>query len=155
MRDGNIYLVVLDVLLEGKKDILFIGPGWMPGEAYDDNLICESFNEFDIMEVYTIYEDQDHFAYGFMDLERRHSIWKRQEYTEEQKEIFKALKLLGFNYIARDEDDDLVAYDVRPNKTKAWWYNKSRYNAYTNRVFNKQLDFIKWEDTEPFEIPTL
>ena len=62
---------------------------------------------------------------------------------------------MGFNYIARDEDDDLVAYDVRPNKAKAWWYNKSRYNAYTNRVFNKQLDFIKWEDTEPFEIPTL
>lgn len=156
-RSGKIFLVIKDIetMDYGHQDVAFVNNGFLNGTEYSDDLIHENFRDFDIVEVFNSCKEGAYLIGELLKLEEKYSIWKRQEYTEEQKEIFKALKLLGFNYIARDEDDDLVAYDVRPNKAKAWWYNKSRYNAYTNRVFNKQLDFIKWEDEEPFEIPTL
>lgn len=81
MRDGDIYLVVLDVLINGRNDILFTNDrwGWMPGESYNDDLICKSYDEFDIMEVYSIAESQRHFGSNFMTLDKRYSIWKRGE----------------------------------------------------------------------------
>lgn len=81
MRDGSIHLVVLNVLIDGRNDILFTNDrgGWMPGESYNDDLICKSYDEFDIMEVYSIAENQRHFGSNFMTLDKRYSIWKRDE----------------------------------------------------------------------------
>ena len=80
-------------------------------------------------------------------------IERMPKYTDKQKEIFKALKVLGFNWIARDKDDEVVAFDTRPNKLTACWHTTNcKSSEFTNKT-QLNFDFIKWEDEEPFEIP--
>jgi len=162
-RDYCVYLVVCDVLIHGKKDILFTDKNgdWLQGYLFDDNLMCETGDNeidrsFDIMEVYTIDNTPDAFQGNFMNLDRKYSIWKRQEYTDQQKEIFKALKTLGYNYIARDQDYTIYAYELKPEKSKYNWYSNDAIciELETNKILNApHLNFINWEDEEPFEIP--
>ena len=91
-------------------------------------------------------------AYTF-DLNKRFLIWKRQEYSVEQKEIFKALKVLGFGWIARDDiDNALFAYDEKPIKKGGYWIAGTDGSICD---IDRKLDFIKWEDEEPFGIPEL
>jgi|SRR5665647_895834 len=164
MRNDSISLVVCDVLINGKKDILFADNDgeWMDGSSYKDNLMVEKHgNEedrcFDIMEVYLINTNQDHFAGSFMKLNERNSIWKREEYTTKQKEIFKALKTLGYKYTAMDSNGGgqyLYAYIKKPVKGKCIWVNLD-YNQIRITHLKEQFNFVKWKDVEPFEIPTL
>lgn len=157
-RNGQIYLVIKDVQhVDGHEELAFINKqGFTRGSNYNDELIniFGHSNNFDVMEVYTINEKLNSLlnAYTF-DLNKRFLIWKRQEYTDMQKEIFKALKVLGFNWIARDDNRNmLMAYDEKPIKTGGYWdVNLGEYACDIAYDF----DFIKWEDEEPFEIPTL
>lgn len=89
-------------------------------------------------------------------IEHPELIEKIPEYTNEQKEIFKALKVLGYNYLVRDSDKTIYAYELKPKKYKYDWQSKD--DAYieieTNKILNQpHLNFINWEDEEPFEIP--
>ena len=81
-----------------------------------------------------------------------------QEFTDRQKEIFKALKTLGFKYIVRDSDYTIYAYESKPKKYKCDWQHSDDVciALETNKILNApHLNFINWEDEEPFEIPTL
>ena len=84
-------------------------------------------------------------------------IVKLPKWTEEQKEIFKALKTLGYNYIARDSDYSIYAFEKKPvTKLKYYWSSEGivSFELGTDKIMNKSLlNFIKWEDKEPFEIP--
>ena len=78
------------------------------------------------------------------------------EYTDEQKEIFKALKTLGYNYIARDSDYSIYAYESKPEKCMGNWHSidDNCVGLETDKILNApHLNFINWEDGEPFEIP--
>lgn len=157
-RDECIYLVVCDVLINGKKDILFVDKvdGWMNGSSYNDNLICNDGDEmdrdFDVMEIYTISKTQDAFQTNFMNLDIKYLIWKRKEYTEKQNEAFKALKILGFKYIAKDKSNDVVFYTNEPYKTGTKWDILDGDYSEISQLQNI-FPFINWEDEEPFEIP--
>lgn len=161
-RNDKIWLVVTDFLINGEKDILFAGEhgGWMNGRAYRDDLIVKSCSctsrNYDVMEVYKIKENSNSSHVDFINLGIKHSIWRRQEYTDRQKEIFKALKILGFNWIARDKDNPVIAFDIKPERRSFTWYSTKCKQAelFTNSM-QETFDFIKWEDEEPFEIPTL
>lgn len=160
-RDGCIFLVVCGVQMYGETDILFTDKdgGWLRGKNYQDNLICgdSDDNSFDIIEVYTINNIQDAFQGNFMNLEERYLIWKRKEFTDEQKEIFKALKTLGYNYIARDSDYSIYAFEKKPvTKLEYYWSSEGivSFELETDKIMNKpHLNFIDWYDEEPFEIP--
>jgi len=160
-RNGRIWLVVVDFLINGIVDILLAGEhgGWMDGESYDDDLMLKRYpvkkivSDYDIMKVYSICED-DCYHLDLLNLNIRHLIWKRDEYTSEQKEVFKALKVLGFKYIARDSDNNLNAYDSTLIKGENWWYSQDT-NCQTCEFKSDTFDFIAWEDAEPFEIPEL
>ncbi len=83
-------------------------------------------------------------------------IEKIPEWGGEQKEIFKALKTLGYNYIARDSDCVIYAYESKPKKYEYDWQSKGDIciELETSKILNApHLNFIKWEDEEPFEIP--
>ena len=57
----------------------------------------------------------------------------------------------GFKYIARDHDGDLYAFIEKPEKRKEVWISFD-----IHRLINKtELDFIKWEDEEPYNIADL
>lgn len=84
--------------------------------------------------------------------------------TDRQKEIFKALKVLGVNYIATDYDDEtdeinIYGYENMPKKEDGFdvWYssNDDYAEVYLNK-FQKELSpFIEKAKHEPFDISTL
>ena len=78
--------------------------------------------------------------------------------TDKQVEIFKALNLLGFRYIAKDANGNAYAYTYCPEKgDRAWLYinineeiikiQKLRTDATTALV-----QLVSWEDEKPLNI---
>ncbi len=78
--------------------------------------------------------------------------------TDKQVEIFKALNLLGFRYIAQDSDGATYAFTVRPGKgLEAWGGNGEYFNLKSKYlragvfagVFDVISSLVEWSDTEP------
>lgn len=85
-------------------------------------------------------------------------IWERQEVelTEDEVIVLKALKIIAGNkndYLARDENNDLYAYQNEPEKQYTTWGDPK----YAEGIYlNKNLfQFIMWEDEEPYSIDEL
>lgn len=72
--------------------------------------------------------------------------------TLEEKVILSVLPK-EFEWIARDEDDELAIYDIKPYKNRGSWANYS--SGYDLDFFNHLFQFIQWTDEEPIHIPTL
>lgn len=156
LRNGEIYLVIKDVdsLNYGHQDVAFVNQNsFMNGDFYTDDLKSyRCFKEYDVVEVYLIQpKSNDLLNSNFMNLSVRFVVWKREEYTNKQKEIFKALKALGYKYIARDKDGDLFAYEIEPRKGHLWWYADK--DGRECELDKEAFKLIKWEDSKPFEIP--
>jgi len=160
-RNGNIYLVVKDVdaTLYGHQDVALVNNNsFILLDDYNEDLTDNSNSNYDIVEVFQITWDANSLlSDSFLNLDERFSIWKREEFTDRQKEVFKALKLLGFNWIARDDiDDALLAYDEKPRKKGGYWVvGEEDYTCDITYDFAFDFDFIKGEDKEPFKIPEL
>lgn len=75
--------------------------------------------------------------------------------TDKQVEIFKALNLIGFRYIAQDSDGKVYAFTERPRKgSKTWLCGGSCFNYFNLKylraeVFDAVSPFVSWSDTEP------
>lgn len=73
--------------------------------------------------------------------------------TDKQVEIFKALNLLGFRYIAQDSDGKVDAYTHQPGKCgKVWVYTAGecvRTQFLRPEVFAAISALVNWSDTEP------
>ena len=159
LRNGDIYLVIRDIQhVDGHQELAFINnSNFMRGSYYNDELI-NAFgysNNYNVMEVYQINEKPKSLLQcNTLNLDNKYLIWKRQEFTDKQKEIFKALKVLGFNWMARDKDNPVIAFDIKPERHSFAWYSAKCKQAelFTNSM-QETFDFIKWEDAEPFEIP--
>lgn len=55
----------------------------------------------------------------------------------------------GYQYIARDDNTNLFAYDTTPSKLRSQW----RVTKKVKRIyFDDLFSFIKWEDEEPYPI---
>lgn len=55
----------------------------------------------------------------------------------------------GYQYIARDDNTNLFAYDATPSKLRSQWgVTKKVKRIYFDDLFS----FIKWEDEEPYPI---
>lgn len=75
--------------------------------------------------------------------------------TDKQVEIFKALNLLGFRYIAKDADGAVYAFTERPGKgLEAWGGNGEYFSVKVLRsgVFDAISSLVSWSDTEPLNI---
>lgn len=71
--------------------------------------------------------------------------------TREEYELLKYLKKEGFNWIARDEDDEVSSYTNKPFK-ETWYWLDGDLSKYLN---HKLFTFIKCSDTEPTAIADL
>lgn len=75
--------------------------------------------------------------------------------TDKQVEIFKALDLLGFRYIAKDSDSSVCAYTERPEKGGEMWIGNREY---FNFKYSKKDGYatvsplVEWDDEEPLNI---
>lgn len=157
-RRGDIFLVIKDIetLFCGHQDIGFAGNDCFTcGDNLNDDLTSITSKSFDIVKVFQINHEQKSLLNDdTLNLNEKHLIWKRKEFTEEQNTLFKALKSLGFKYIARDnEHRSLIAYDTKPLKGYVFWHTPVATNIYI--LEKDHFEFIKWEDKEPFEIPEL
>lgn len=68
---------------------------------------------------------------------------------------YEILKFGQFGYIARDEDGNLFAFSLKPEKVKDSWDCDIKKNVTYSRdltLFNELFDFIKWEDAEPTSV---
>lgn len=75
--------------------------------------------------------------------------------TDKQVEIFKALNLIGFRYIAKDADGAVYAFTERPGKgLEAWGGNGEYFSVKVLRsgVFDAISSLVEWSDTEPLNI---
>lgn len=73
--------------------------------------------------------------------------------TDKQVEIFKALNLLGFRYIAQDASGKVDAYTHQPGKCGEVWVYTAGECARTQflrpGVFDAISSLVDWSDTEP------
>lgn len=72
--------------------------------------------------------------------------------TDKQVEIFKALNLLGFRYIAKDSDGAVYAFTERPGKGLEAWGGNGEY--FSVKVLRSEVSaavspLVEWNDTEP------
>ena len=63
-------------------------------------------------------------------------------------EYLKFAKENGYNFIARDKNNNLYLYSNKPWKDEIYWYYEDRITL----VFVGLFKFVKWEDAEPREI---
>lgn len=82
---------------------------------------------------------------------------EKRELTEDETNILKAYKALGFNYIAADKSGYVWTYILKPRKGEREWYNASvDYRAAavckTEKFFG---DILSYDDEEPAEIEKL
>ena len=78
----------------------------------------------------------------------------KYEFTKEENDALKGLKLLKFNYIARNEIGELIAYTDKPEKNytlSVWQYQFGEITYVNSNMFKS----IKWEDSKPFKIPNI
>jgi len=83
------------------------------------------------------------------------TIIKLPQYTEEEQRDFKALKVLGFGWIAKDEGGAIWAYSSKPIKANFTWRGENSTRIKTSKAYNVLKSFAEWEDAEPFEIPNI
>ncbi len=72
--------------------------------------------------------------------------------TDKQVEIFKALNLLGFRYIAKDSDGAVYAFTERPGKGLEAWGGNGEY--FSVKVLRSEVSaaispLVNWNDDEP------
>lgn len=85
--------------------------------------------------------------------------WLKAEHKEKIK-LSEAERVIlenipvGFCYIARNKDGYLAVYYGKPAKGSAEW-NPRGFAYHSLYCFNHLFQFIKWEDTEPYNIEAL
>lgn len=79
------------------------------------------------------------------------------EYNDEQWEVFKALRLLGCEYVALNSNRDIWAFDDKPVKKYNGWEGSIKIvRAIENtKTYNILKPLLSWEQSEPFKIPTM
>lgn len=75
----------------------------------------------------------------------------KHELSEKEIEVLKALKVLGLNWIARDEDNILYAYDSKPIKSSLGYDILGNWFHLNKDLFS----FITWQDEEATNIEEL
>ena len=112
-----------------------------------DNINCESCM-FDMVE---------HIGYSQSCFDRLRE-WSESEYVEKptitsRERNFIDLILAKWEYIARDADEKLYAFDLLPSKKRDSWCIENalicNYCNISEKLFGKMFDFIKWEDEKP------
>jgi len=118
---------------------------------YNDNLINNCDNCFDIMAV-GVY-DEDTLMGDLFD--KIDWIWERKEIklTEAERTILENIDK-QYKYIARDEGGALYIYVNEPIKGERLWdWCHGLGNSFG--LFEHLFNFIKWEDSTPYKIEEL
>lgn len=85
-----------------------------------------------------------------------YEIIKKMVLPTQDKDVLKFLKMYSyeFKYLARDEDNSLWAYTLKPVKVLTGW-STDWSDRRSVRLPEETFSFVKWEDKEPFSIKDL
>ena len=88
--------------------------------------------------------------------------WSESEYVEKNTITSREKKFLDvllpkWKYIARDSNNSLFIYPIKPIRFGTCWMVKNDYNVYkiAKDVYGNMFNFIRWEDEEPWSIEDL
>ena len=88
--------------------------------------------------------------------------WSESEYVEKNTITSREKKFLDvllpkWKYIARDSNNSLFIYPIKPIRFGTCWMVKNDYNVYkiAKDVYGNMFNFIRWEDEEPWGIEDL
>ena len=88
--------------------------------------------------------------------------WSESEYVEKNTITSREKKFLDvllpkLKYIARDSNNSLFIYPIKPIRFGAHWMVKNDYYFYkiAKDMYGDMFDFIKWEDEKPWSIEDL
>ena len=90
-------------------------------------------------------------AFGGIDFDE----WFRKQKYDENIYLLKALYERGFNYLARDEDGALYAFDSSPVKTEESGLWDVCLDLDSEHIQNDNFPEVKWSDDEPTKISKL
>ncbi len=80
----------------------------------------------------------------------------KRELTEDERNILKAFKILGFTYIAADSNGYVWAYISKPLKGERMWCNVSaNYASDVCKIEKFFGGIVSWKDEEPAKIEDL
>lgn len=137
LRDSSLMMVVNEMLVEKDCNLSL--------NRFNNNLIYNTYNMYDIMAIYEITDKE----FIFDDLHDRNYdglslMWERvDKITLEpfEKELLK--KLTDFQYITRDNNGDLEVYTTEPSKNinHEYWISGNRHDMLS--VCNHMFQTIK------------
>ena len=88
--------------------------------------------------------------------------WSESEYVEKNTITSREKKFLDvllpkWKYIARDSNNSLFIYPIKPIRFGTCWMVKNDYNVYkiAKDVYGNMFNFIRLEDEEPWSIEDL
>lgn len=88
--------------------------------------------------------------------------WSESEYVEKNTITSREKKFLDvllpkWKYIARDSNNSLFIYPIKPIRFGTCWMVKNDYNVYkiAKDVYGNMFNFIRWGDEEPWSIEDL
>lgn len=73
--------------------------------------------------------------------------------TDREAKVLKVLKILGYEWLARDINGALYGYEEKPKKRSFYWVSDILCSA--TKKDNELFNFIKWEDIKPTKIDDL
>lgn len=121
--------------------------------VHEFNRMCGAFNECSgcpltqlHCELYEITPEHINRVQAWSDAHPKITL------TDKQVEIFKALNLLGFRYIAKDADGAVYAFTERPGKGLEAWGGNGEY--FSVKVLRSEVSaaisaLVNWNDDEP------
>lgn len=138
LRDGDIVQYSCGLFRTVKGDGLYDDNDLLINDLdrYDENLKNRS-DDLTIVKVYRL-------------------IWKYEEstITSDEKIILQNIDS-KFKYVARDKDDMLYLYEMKPSKflKDDYWDQVKAVESFTQ--FSHLFQMVKWEDDEPWAIEDL
>lgn len=125
--------------------------------SFTEDMTHNKYDCYDIM-AYINYSQASYALYKFLysNLNPNSIVWdwrRKEEYTEEEKELIKAAIKLGLKYLARDYDGKLFLYNVEPNKINKlsiWGYPDSEFRML--EIDRDLFKNVKWEDNKAIDI---
>ena len=118
---------------------------------FNEDLTHESCSDKDIVKVY---RPRKHGCILNVINDSNKLIWDREKsnLTEHEVAILKALQTLSYEWLARDEDGELFAFNFKPEKSNTFW---AIYENFKTFIGKDLFTFIKWTDEEPTNIKEL
>lgn len=112
--------------------------------------LCNLLQDFNLKEYGVEYDT----SYGkcmceWLDAEHK----EKPKLSEVERVILENIDK-DYKWIARDKEECLRCYDCKPVKGNVFWNITGKKYAHMGG-FNHLFQFIKWEDTEPYNIEEL